>query len=222
MGFYGIDKYLKEKKSLLLITSITLMIFTSYYYSIPGIIVIYILGLFTGYGRSIYSISFVNIIRNISENSTYVKGKFGNSISMVSDDFLEKTNGLATFTRDSFTPAVDLMKDYEEYLEIVQNYDENIYKNKLTKLEEGNLNAMRQRVDTIAVDGGGSNNYFEIEDHMISETPMTLEDYVESLKTLKNAIEQLGEHNIVAMPVGDGPAEINLDSNVDEGEEITF
>ena len=164
----------------------------------------------------------LDIIRNISENSTYVKGKFGNSISMVSDDFLEKTNGLATFTRDSFTPAVDLMKDYEEYLEIVQNYDENIYKNKLTKLEEGNLNAMRQRVDTIAVDGGGSNNYFEIEDHMISETPMTLEDYVESLKTLKNAIEQLGEHNIVAMPVGDGPAEINLDSNVDEGEEITF
>ena len=56
-------------------------------------------------------------LRNISENSTYVKGQFGNSLSMKADDFLEKTNGLASFARDSFSPAVDLMKDYEDAFE---------------------------------------------------------------------------------------------------------
>lgn len=42
MGFYGIDKYLKDKKIFLLTISITLMIFTSYYYSVSGLVVLFI------------------------------------------------------------------------------------------------------------------------------------------------------------------------------------
>lgn len=46
MGFYGIDKFVKDKKSFLLIISTTLMIFTSYYYSVSGICVLFILGIY--------------------------------------------------------------------------------------------------------------------------------------------------------------------------------
>ncbi len=46
MGFYGIDKFLSKKKSGLLILSIVLMIFTSYYYSISGMLVLFILGIY--------------------------------------------------------------------------------------------------------------------------------------------------------------------------------
>lgn len=46
IGFYGIDNFVKKKKSLLLIVSITLMIFTSYYYSVSGICVLGILGIY--------------------------------------------------------------------------------------------------------------------------------------------------------------------------------
>lgn len=40
MGFFGVDKYLKDKKKTLLIISVFLMIMTSYYYSVVGIIVL--------------------------------------------------------------------------------------------------------------------------------------------------------------------------------------
>lgn len=46
MGFYGIDKFVKDKKSFLLIISTTLMIFTSYYYSVSGICVLFVLGIY--------------------------------------------------------------------------------------------------------------------------------------------------------------------------------
>lgn len=46
MGFYGIDRFLEHKKSTLLILSIALMIFTSYYYSVSGIFVLFIFGIF--------------------------------------------------------------------------------------------------------------------------------------------------------------------------------
>ena len=46
MGFYGIDHFIKKKKSLLLISSIALMIFTSYYFSVSGLVVLFILGIF--------------------------------------------------------------------------------------------------------------------------------------------------------------------------------
>lgn len=46
LGFYGIDKYLNENKSFLLIISVFLMILTSYYFSISGILVLLILALF--------------------------------------------------------------------------------------------------------------------------------------------------------------------------------
>lgn len=42
MGLYGVDSYLKENKKALLILSIILMILTSYYYSIDGILVLII------------------------------------------------------------------------------------------------------------------------------------------------------------------------------------
>lgn len=46
MGFYGIDRFIIKKKSLLLIISVLLMILTSYYFSVSGIIVLFILGIF--------------------------------------------------------------------------------------------------------------------------------------------------------------------------------
>lgn len=46
LGFYGIDIYNNQKKSTLLILSIVLMILTSYYFSVSGIIVLYILSLY--------------------------------------------------------------------------------------------------------------------------------------------------------------------------------
>ena len=46
MGFYGMDNFVKKGKSLLLISSIVLMIFTSYYFSVSGLVVLFILGIF--------------------------------------------------------------------------------------------------------------------------------------------------------------------------------
>ena len=46
LGFYGIDQFLTEKKSFLLIISVFLMILTSYYFSISGIVVLFILAIF--------------------------------------------------------------------------------------------------------------------------------------------------------------------------------
>ena len=159
-------------------------------------------------------------LRNISENSAYVKGQFGNSLTMVADDFLEKANGLASFTRDSFTPAVDLMKDYEDALEIVQNYDENIYKEHMNKLEMDNSVAEKNKVDTLDVKD--ANGYFKIENDLLKETPMTKEEYIEALNTMKSSIEQLGEHNIVPIPLRGGEEIINLDTEVDSEQVIDF
>lgn len=52
LGFYGIDLFIEKKKSFLLIISIILMIFTSYYFSISGLVVLFILGIFRFYQRS--------------------------------------------------------------------------------------------------------------------------------------------------------------------------
>ena len=46
LGFYGIDQFITKKKSFLLIISVFLMILTSYYFSISGIIVLFILAIF--------------------------------------------------------------------------------------------------------------------------------------------------------------------------------
>ena len=46
MGVYGMDNFVKKGKSLLLISSIVLMIFTSYYFSVSGLVVLFILGIF--------------------------------------------------------------------------------------------------------------------------------------------------------------------------------
>jgi len=46
MGLYGIDKYVYKKKSWLLILSVTLMIFTSYYFSVSGAVALFIFGCF--------------------------------------------------------------------------------------------------------------------------------------------------------------------------------
>jgi len=40
LGMFGVDKYFEEKNGILLILSCTLMIFTSYYYSVGGLIVL--------------------------------------------------------------------------------------------------------------------------------------------------------------------------------------
>ena len=45
MGFYGIDRYFKNK-SFLLILAISLMIFTSYYFSVSGLVVLFIFGIY--------------------------------------------------------------------------------------------------------------------------------------------------------------------------------
>ncbi len=46
LGFYGIDDYIKKKKRSLLVLSITLIIFTSYYFSVSSLIVLYLLGIY--------------------------------------------------------------------------------------------------------------------------------------------------------------------------------
>ena len=46
LGFYGIDKYIKKKSSFLLIISVVLIIFTSYYFSISAICVLFLFGIF--------------------------------------------------------------------------------------------------------------------------------------------------------------------------------
>lgn len=46
LGLYGIDRYIKNKKSTLLIISITLMIFTSYFFSVSGMSALFIYGIY--------------------------------------------------------------------------------------------------------------------------------------------------------------------------------
>lgn len=46
IAFFGIDRFIEKKKSLLLIISVLLMILSSYYFSISGMIVLFILGIF--------------------------------------------------------------------------------------------------------------------------------------------------------------------------------
>ena len=46
LGLFGVDKFLKDKKKALLIISITLMVFTSFYYSVSGIVVLIIYGIY--------------------------------------------------------------------------------------------------------------------------------------------------------------------------------
>ena len=46
LGFFGTDIYIKNKKSLLLIISIFLMILTSYFYSVAGLVVLFIYGIY--------------------------------------------------------------------------------------------------------------------------------------------------------------------------------
>ena len=49
LGLFGVDKFIKTKKINLLTISITLMIFTSFYYSVSGIIVLIIYGIYSYY-----------------------------------------------------------------------------------------------------------------------------------------------------------------------------
>ena len=46
LGLYGIDQYIKNKKSTLLIISVTLMIFTSYFFSVSGMSALFIYGIY--------------------------------------------------------------------------------------------------------------------------------------------------------------------------------
>ena len=51
LGLFGVDKFLKEKKISLLTLSVLLMILTSFYYSVGGIIVLIIYGLYQFIGK---------------------------------------------------------------------------------------------------------------------------------------------------------------------------
>src|SRR5699024_6289129 len=46
LGFFGVDKFIEKKKIGLLVTSITLMVFTSFYYSVSGCVVLIIYGIY--------------------------------------------------------------------------------------------------------------------------------------------------------------------------------
>lgn len=46
-GLFGVDNFIRKKKSGLLITCVTLMIFTSFYYSVAGILVLIIYGIYS-------------------------------------------------------------------------------------------------------------------------------------------------------------------------------
>ena len=46
LSFFGVDQFIEKKKSTLLIIGISLLIFTSYYFSVSALLVIFILGLY--------------------------------------------------------------------------------------------------------------------------------------------------------------------------------
>ena len=60
LGFYGVERFLLLRKSDLIIFSVTLMIFTSYYFSVSGIVVLFLLAIFRHYKlfSSFFSFSF--------------------------------------------------------------------------------------------------------------------------------------------------------------------
>ena len=62
MGFFGIDKYIEKKKSGLLILSNALMIYTSYYFSVSGLIVLFIYAFYRYYSKHI---TIKEIIKNM-------------------------------------------------------------------------------------------------------------------------------------------------------------
>ena len=139
-------------------------------------------------------------LRNMSENAASIKGQFGNSVNMTIDDFLGRTNGLSFFTRESFSPAINEIKEYENYLDIIKNYDENKYNENVKKIEDHNAQVANLTVDDANV------NHTKIvssDTEYLRNTAMTLEDFIEALPSMKNRINQLGEHDIVDMPIGD-------------------
>lgn len=64
LGLYGIDQFIQKKKNWLLIISSTLMIFTSYYYSVGGLICLFIYGIYQ-YTKEKKNISKKEKIHNI-------------------------------------------------------------------------------------------------------------------------------------------------------------
>jgi len=65
MGMYGVDKYFKSRNGVLLCISIFLMIMTSYYYSVGGIVVLFLLGVYwyLKENKFVFKSFFANMIR---------------------------------------------------------------------------------------------------------------------------------------------------------------
>ena len=64
LGFFGTDIYIKNKKSLLLIVSIFLMILTSYFYSVAGIVSLFIYGIYK-YLKVYKNLKFKDLFKSI-------------------------------------------------------------------------------------------------------------------------------------------------------------
>ena len=66
LGMFGVDRYFEKGKSSLLIISIFLMIMTSYYYSVGGVVMLFILGIYK-YLQKVKKFEFKKFIKKISK-----------------------------------------------------------------------------------------------------------------------------------------------------------
>lgn len=112
MSFYGMDRFIEKKKSVLLMVSIILMIFTSYYYSVSGLLVLFILGIYKSLIKNkkfrfkdlvLYTISYSRVVLLSVLTSmiiilptfyTLIVGRDGSSKHSILMDFIPKINVL--------------------------------------------------------------------------------------------------------------------------------
>jgi hypothetical protein len=61
-----------------------------------------------------------DMVYNLNENVSYVRGKFGDSLELDTDDLISNVKSLADYSIDSFVPA---MEKVDEYLDIERRMD---------------------------------------------------------------------------------------------------
>lgn len=113
MGFFGIDRYLEKKKSLLLMISILLMILTSYFFSISGLVVLTLLGMYKYLKakktsiKELFSFTFKLVLRYIPPILT--------SSILILPTAISLLNGRSTNQGTSFLKDLLLPKNYLLY-----------------------------------------------------------------------------------------------------------
>lgn len=114
MGFFGIDRYLEKKKSLLLMISILLMILTSYFFSISGLVVLTLLGMYKYLKakktsiKELFSFTFKLVLRYIPPILTSSILLLPTAISLLNG---RSTNQGTSFLKDLLLPKNYLLYD---------------------------------------------------------------------------------------------------------------